>query len=138
MSWGVKLWRRVAAVSSVALVATLWLPWFHGVEDGGPFDETGWSSFDSADVGLAVGCAVSLLAIATCSIAGKRILAVPLVVGIVSAAFAGAEAISGHADGSTTAIHPRVGVFVALTCGLLLAFAARRLRAALLVDAAQR
>jgi len=115
----------------VALAASLWLPWFHGVEDGGPYDESGWSSFDSADVALVIGCAVALLAIATVGMTGKRILAVPLVVGIVSVAFAGAEAISGHPDGNPTAIHPRAGVFAALASGLVLAFAARRLRRAL-------
>jgi hypothetical protein len=131
MSRRAETWRRGAALSSLALAASLWLPWFHGVRAGGPYDLSGWSSFDSADVGLVIGCAVSLLAVATSAIAGRRVLGVPFTVGIVSAAFAGAEAISGHADGSTTAIHPRVGVYVALACGILLALTAQRCRATL-------
>lgn len=119
-------WRWVAAASSTALAGSLWLPWFHGEGDGGPYTETGWSSFDSLDIVLTSGAGIALLAIGIGSRIPSRRPFVPFFIGVVAAGFAGSEAILGHADHDPSAGRPEIGVFVALAFGLLLAFSARR------------
>ncbi len=121
-------WRWLGAGASLALAASLWLPWFHGVDDSGPYSLTGWESFEAADIGLVIGCAVAALCLAISAPVTRRVLAAPLLVGVVSVVFAGGEALSGHPDHDPTADLPSAGVFVALASGLILAIAAQRLR----------
>ncbi|TMK40514.1 MAG: hypothetical protein E6G56_07585 [Actinobacteria bacterium] len=107
--------RAILASAALILLGALFLPWYSGVEDSGPYSTSGWNAFDELNVGFAaVAVAVLISTVAQVRVvdAGVRVLA---------AAAAGIcfYRIFTPADGDFALGNPAAGPFVALAALLV-------------------
>jgi hypothetical protein len=124
-------WIGAAAVATGVLPASLFLRWFSGYEDSGPYSASGWSAFNYWDIALTLAAFAAFLAIAAIVVwprHAESLALVPGLVGVTVFALALFRGLLGHADEDPALRTPEVGVYVAMAAAAILSVAAAVLR----------
>jgi hypothetical protein len=113
-----------AALAGGVFEVALFLPWYGGYEDSGPYHATAWSSYDWFDILAASLAAIAILcALVQTVVAARREALLNFVAAAIGALLAigvVVRGLGGHADHDFGLTDPLVGIFVALAASVAL------------------